>query len=197
MIEQDTIQKLSANVSTTCEVIAGLNAMASSVSTASQLIHDALVTGGKLLCCGNGGSAADSAHFAAEIAGRYVIERPGFPAINLTGDNSLVTALINDYPADEVFARQVTALGAAGDVLAVFSTSGNSANVLKAVEAAKEKGIRTIAFLGRDGGKCKGMADAEMIVSADATARIQEAHLLLYHTICEVLDPLLAAKANS
>ena len=197
MIEQDTIQKLSANVSTTCEVIAGLNAMASSVSTASQLIHDALVTGGKLLCCGNGGSAADSAHFAAEIAGRYVIERPGFPAINLTGDNSLVTALINDYPADEVFARQVTALGAAGDVLAVFSTSGNSANVLKAVEAAKEKGLRTIAFLGRDGGKCKGMADAEMIVSADATARIQEAHLLLYHTICEVLDPLLAAKANS
>lgn len=197
MIEQDTIQKLSANVSTTCEVLTGLNEMASSVSTAAQLIHDALVTGGKLLCCGNGGSAADSAHFAAEIAGRYVIERPGFPAINLTGDNSLVTALINDYPADEVFARQVTALGAAGDVLAVFSTSGNSANVLKAVEAAKEKGIRTIAFLGRDGGKCKGMVDAEMIVSADATARIQEAHLLLYHTICEVLDPLLAAKANS
>ena len=120
------------------------------------------------------------------------MNRPGFPAIDLTTNASLVTALINDFPPDELFERQVRALGRKGDVLTVFTTSGNSANVLKALAAAKEVGIGTISFLGRDGGKAKGKADVDLIVNSPTTARIQEAHLLLYHTICQVLDPVLA-----
>jgi len=173
-----------------------LQGLAADVVEAADLIREALLDGHKLLCCGNGGSACDASHFASEIAGRYVLERPGYPAIDLTADHSLLTALINDYPPEQVFARQVQAIGSEGDVLAVFTTSGNSLNVRLALEVAAAKGIRTIAFLGRDGGKCKGLADVEIIVRSDTTARIQEAHLMIYHSICELLDPILADQQN-
>jgi len=183
---------LKANIAASAELMGRLEAMGPSVAKAVTLVHQAVATGQKLLSCGNGGSAADSAHFSAEIAGRYVIERRGFPAIDLSSNASLVTALANDYPPAQVFARQVRALGSTGDVLAVFTTSGNSENILLALEAAKDAGISTIAFLGRDGGRCQGRADVEFIVPSQVTARIQEAHELLYHSMCELLDPLLA-----
>jgi D-sedoheptulose 7-phosphate isomerase len=182
---------LAANIAAARDTFAGLDALADPLQRAADLIRDALLAGHKLLCCGNGGSAADCAHFTAEIAGRYKLERDGFPAIDLTANHSLTTALINDYPPTEVFARQVRAIGAAGDVLAAFTTSGNSENVRLALLAAREKGIATVAFLGRDGGRCRDLADASLIVPGDTTARIQEAHLLLYHTICEAIDPAL------
>ena len=165
------------------------------LAAAGELLRDALLNGCRLLCCGNGGSACDAAHFTAEIAGRYALERPGFPAVDLTADHSILTALINDYDPAEVFARQVVAQGAAGDVLCVFSTSGESANVVRALEVGRSRGLRTLAFLGRGGGACLGLADVELVVpGADLpTARVQEVHLVLYHTLCEALDPVLAA----
>ena len=189
-IEKAT-QTLKANIAASAELMGRLDQFGPSLAQAVSVVHEAIKSGHKLLSCGNGGSAADSAHFSAEIAGRYVIERRGYPAIDLSSNASLVTALSNDYPPAEVFARQVVAFGAAGDVMAVFTTSGNSENVLLALEAAKNVGISTIAFLGRDGGRCKGQADVEFIVPCEITARIQEAHELLYHSLCELLDPLL------
>ncbi len=188
---QKTAEILKANIEASQALIGQLDRFAQPLADAATLIYEAIKAGGKLISCGNGGSAADSAHFSAEIAGRYVMERRGFPAIDLSSNASLVTALANDYPPQEVYARQVVALGAAGDVLAVFTTSGNSENITLALGAAKEAGIKTIAFLGRDGGQCKGRGDVEFIVPSDVTARIQEAHELLYHSLCQVLDPLL------
>jgi D-sedoheptulose 7-phosphate isomerase len=185
-------QLFSRNIDTARSTFDSLQALAGDLVEATELIKTALLNGNKMLACGNGGSACDASHFASEIAGRYVIERPGYPALDLTADHSLITALINDYPPEQVFARQVQAMGSAGDVLVAFSTSGNSLNVRLALEVASAKRISTIAFLGRDGGKCKGLADVELIVRSDTTARIQEAHLMMYHTICELLDPVLA-----
>jgi phosphoheptose isomerase len=184
---------LTANLRAAGEVHTRLGALAQPLAQAAEALAAALLAGRKLLCCGNGGSAADSAHLTCEIAGRYQLDRPGFAAIDLTACNALSTALINDFPAEQIFARQVAALGAAGDVLTVFSTSGNSANVRLALEAAATRSMTRIAFLGRDGGKCKGLADIELIVPSDSTPRIQEAHLLLYHSLCDLLDPVLAA----
>lgn len=183
---------LTVNIEASMRVVAALDELAEPLGRATQLIADALLSGRKVLCCGNGGSAADSAHFTAELAGRYVLQRPGFPAIDLTGQHSLMTALMNDYPPEQVFARMVQALAAEGDVLVALSTSGASANIRMALEVAGGKSVRTIAFLGRTGGACKGLADVELIVPSQTTARIQEAHQLMYHTICESLDPLLA-----
>jgi len=148
---QKTAEILKANIEASQALIGQLDRFAQPLADAATLIYEAIKAGGKLISCGNGGSAADSAHFSAEIAGRYVMERRGFPAIDLSSNASLVTALANDYPPQEVYARQVVALGAAGDVLAVFTTSGNSENITLALGAAKEAGIKTIAFLGRDG----------------------------------------------
>lgn len=191
-LTDQTARTLSTNIAAARELFEQLRALATPLGEAARLLHEALRGGHKILCCGNGGSAADSAHFTAEIAGRYVIERRGQPAIDLTANHSLITALINDYPAEQVYARQVDALGVEDDVLVVLSTSGNSRNVVLALQAAKAKGIRSIAFLGRDGGRCRGLADVELLVPAQTTARIQEAHQLLYHTLCEALDPILA-----
>ena len=166
--------------------------LAEPLDQATTLLQQSLTAGGQMLCCGNGGSACDAAHFAAEIAGRYKIERRGFPALDLTADHSLLTALINDYPPQEVFARQVVAHGRPGDVLCAFTTSGNSENVRLALAAARDRGVRTVAFLGKGGGACRDLADVQLIVPHDTTARVQEMHLLLYHTICEALDPVLA-----
>ena len=190
---------LAANLGELLGVAEATRALGPAVAQAAALIEACLLAEprGKVLACGNGGGACDAAHFTAEIAGRYQIERRGFPAIDLTADHSVLTALVNDYPAEEVFARQVEALGTFGDVLAVFSASGDSANVRLALEAARSEGLKTVAFLGAGGGACKGLADVELVVPSGVAARVQEVHRLLYHTICEYLDPRLLKASDS
>lgn len=144
--------------------------------------------GGKLLICGNGGSAADSQHLAAELTGRYRDDRQGWPALALTTDTSALTAVSNDYGFARVFARQIEALGRAGDVLLVLSTSGNSPNCLEAARMARARGLRCHALLGRDGGALAGLVDGALIVPAADTPRIQELHAILIHALCELLE---------
>jgi D-sedoheptulose 7-phosphate isomerase len=147
-----------------------------------------LKRGCRILVCGNGGSAADAQHFAAELSGRYVKERRALAGIALTTDTSALTAIGNDYGFDKVFSRQVEALGRPGDLLVGISTSGNSPNIILAVEAAKQLGIRTLGLLGRDGGKLKDLMDDTLVVPCPVTARIQEVHQMIYHFWCEALD---------
>jgi len=147
-----------------------------------------LKRGCRILVCGNGGSAADAQHFAAELSGRYVKERRALAGIALTVDTSALTAIGNDYGFDQVFSRQVEALGRPGDLLVGISTSGNSPNIILAVEAAKKLGMRTLVLTGRDGGKLKSLADDALVVPSQVTARIQEIHLMTYHFWCEALD---------
>ncbi|ABR55988.1 phosphoheptose isomerase [Methanococcus aeolicus Nankai-3] len=153
-----------------------------------EIIKNSLKNGNKILICGNGGSAADAQHFAAEIVGRFKLERRGFPAIALTTDTSILTAIGNDYGFEKIFERQVESLGNDGDILVGISTSGNSENVIKAIEKAKEMGLYTIALLGKDGGKLKDCADLSLIVNSNNTPRIQECHLTIYHVICEEVE---------
>ncbi|MEM9415821.1 MAG: SIS domain-containing protein [Planctomycetota bacterium] len=187
----DPASLLKTNLADVSALAAQCGALAPALAEAARLIGDALTAGHKLLACGNGGSAGDAAHLTSEIANRYCDDRPPFPAIDLTADHNIVTAIANDYGIDQMFARQVWAHGKAGDVLCVFSTSGNSANILTALEQAKSQRLQTVAFLGKGGGKCKGIADIDFIVPSDVTARVQEMHLVLYHTICEALEPVL------
>jgi phosphoheptose isomerase len=163
-----------------------------SVAKAADLIEESLRAGNKLLVCGNGGSAADASHFATEFVVRFMKDRPAYPAICLSGDGGLLTAAGNDYGFDEVFARQVSAFGLQGDVLICLTTSGKSRNVERALEEAKAHNLKTIAFLGRDGGSTIGMADVDLLVRSDSTARIQEAHQLLLHVLCETIESRLA-----
>lgn len=163
------------------------------VAKAANLIEEALRDGRKLLVCGNGGSAADASHFATEFVVRFTKDRPAYPAISLSGDGGLLTAAGNDYGFDEVFARQVAAFGAQGDVLICLTTSGKSRNVERALEEAKAHRLKTIAFLGRDGGSTLGRADVDLLVRSESTARIQEAHQLLLHVLCETIESRLAA----
>ena len=162
------------------------------VAKAADLIEESLRAGNKLLVCGNGGSAADASHFATEFVVRFMKERPAYPAICLSGDGGLLTAAGNDYGFDEVFARQVAAFGLQGDVLICLTTSGKSRNVERALEQAKAHKLKTIAFLGRDGGSTIGMADVDLLVRSESTARIQEAHQLLLHVLCETIESRLA-----
>jgi len=155
---------------------------------AAGLVGAAVTGGHKLLVCGNGGSAADASDFATEYTCRFMTDRQPYPAINLTACGSLLTATGNDYGFDEVFARQVRAFGQKGDVLVCITTSGNSANILSAIAAANAAGLHTIALLGRDGGRARGLAQTELIVPCNITARIQEAHKFLLHTICEIVE---------
>jgi D-sedoheptulose 7-phosphate isomerase len=158
------------------------------------LIGKRLKLGNKLLICGNGGSAADSQHFAAEVVGRFEKERKGFSAIALTTDTSALTAIGNDYGFDKVFSRQVEALGQKGDILIGISTSGNSNNVIEAVKVAKGLGIFTVGLLGKDGGQLKDLVDKAFIVRSNNTARIQEVHITFIHAICRVLDLYLTGE---
>ena len=144
--------------------------------------------GCKILVCGNGGSAADAQHLAAELTGRYLKERRALAAIALTTDTSALTAIGNDYGYDVIFSRQVEALGRPGDLLIGISTSGNSGNVIRAVESAKAMGLSTLGLLGRDGGKLKDLVDDALVVPSSVTARIQEVHQMVYHFWCEALD---------
>lgn len=155
---------------------------------AADACGDAVRNGHKLLFCGNGGSAADAQHLAAELVGRLVRDRRALAAIALTTDSSALTCIANDFGYDEVFARQVEGLGRNGDVLIAISTSGNSPNVIRAVEVAKPMGITTVGLLGRNGGQLGGLVDLPLVVAADETARIQEAHIFLGHVLCVLVE---------
>jgi phosphoheptose isomerase len=161
------------------------------VSRTADLIRECFHTGNKLLICGNGGSAADASHFATELVVRFTKDRRALPAICLASDGGLLTAAGNDYGFDEIFARQVAAFGQAGDVLICLTTSGNSKNVVRALEEAKARKLKTIAFLGRGGGATIGIADVDLLVRSDSTARIQEGHQLLIHVLCEMIEERL------
>lgn len=168
--------------------------MPEDIVRAINLMHHALTSEKKILACGNGGSAADAQHFAAELVGRFERERRELPAIALSTDSSILTAIANDYSYEVIFSKQVRALGQAGDVLLGISTSGNSANVIAAIEAAHLKGMSVIAFTGKDGGKIKNVlknSDVHLCVPAERTARIQETHLLLLHCLCDGVDHLM------
>ena len=168
--------------------------LAQPISQAIELMFNALSNGNKILACGNGGSAGDAQHFAAELVGRFERERFPLPAISLSTDTSIITAVGNDYSFNEIFSKQVQALGQAGDILLAISTSGNSANVLAAAEAALEREMRVVALTGKDGGKLGKLmteADVHINVPHARTARIQEVHLVAIHSICDGLDVAL------
>lgn len=164
------------------------------IHDAGELMVAALINGKKILCCGNGGSAGDAQHFSAELLNRFEQERPPLPAIAITTDSSTLTAIGNDYSYDEIFSKQVTALGQEGDILLAISTSGNSANVIKAIAAAHERGMDIVVMSGKDGGKITALLtdkDIEIRVPSDRTARIQEVHLLIIHCLCDFIDTTL------
>lgn len=164
------------------------------VQEAADEISSAFENGNKLLICGNGGSAADSQHFAAELVGRFEKEKQPLPAISLTTDTSILTAIANDYGYDDVFAKQVKALGEKGDILFAISTSGNSPNVLKAVEFAREIGMKSISLTGKDGGKIARISDIDINIPVFSTARVQEAHITVIHIICKIVEDKMLAK---
>ncbi len=168
--------------------------LATPIAAAAQRIVVSLLQGGKVLSCGNGGSAGDAQHFSSEMLNRFERERPGLPALALTTDTSTLTSIANDYHFDEVFARQIRALGQAGDLLLAISTSGSSPNVLAAVAAAHEQEMGVVALTGRDGGELAQRlsdSDIEIRVPSDSTARIQEVHLLTIHCLCALIDEQL------
>ena len=165
-----------------------LQALAPQIEKVSEVCIEALKNGNKIMFCGNGGSAADSQHLAAELVGRYKMNRPAMNAIALTVDTSILTAVGNDYGYDTIFERQVEGLGKEGDVLVGLSTSGNSKNVLLAFEMAKKKGIKTVAMTGKSGGKMKETADYTINVPSDTTNNIQEMHIAVGHLLCGVIE---------
>lgn len=154
-------------------------------------IAEGFSRGKKLMLLGNGGSAADAQHLAAEFVNRFMIERPPLPALALTTDTSIITSIGNDYDYSEIFSKQIKALGCDGDIVICISTSGNSPNVIKAIEAAKAQGILTVGFTGKDGGKVADMVDMLFNVESKTTARVQETHITLGHVICELVDQIL------
>ncbi|MBS1161305.1 MAG: phosphoheptose isomerase [Proteobacteria bacterium] len=168
--------------------------MAAPIAAAIEILTNSLINGGKILACGNGGSAGDSQHFAAELIGRFEAERQELAAIALTTDSSIITAIGNDYAFDQIFSKQVRGLGHAGDVLLAISTSGNSANVIEAIKAAHDAEMHVVALTGKGGGligEMLGDDDIHLCVPADRTARIQETHLLVIHCLCDGIDALL------
>ena len=168
--------------------------LAPALSRAANLLTECLLADGKILACGNGGSAADAQHFAAEMVGRFERERPELPAISLVTDTSILSAVANDYSFELVFAKQVRALGTKGDVLLAISTSGNSGNIIAAIDAAHEREMRVVALTGKGGGRVGAMlapADVHLCVPHDRTARIQEVHLLMIHCLCDAVDNTL------
>ncbi|MCS7100605.1 MAG: D-sedoheptulose 7-phosphate isomerase [Burkholderiaceae bacterium] len=167
---------------------AALTALRPHLIAAADAAVEAVSSGNRILFCGNGGSAADAQHLAAELVGRLVRDRRALPALALTTDSSALTAIGNDYGFEQVFARQVEALGRAGDVLVAISTSGNSPNVIRAVEVAKPIGIATVGLLGRNGGRLAALVDIPIVVPAEETARIQEAHSFLGHVFCTLIE---------
>jgi len=164
---------------------------AADIARAAELVAECLRSGGKVLLCGNGGSAAEAQHIAGELVGRFKLERPAFHAVALTTDTSILTAVANDYGFDEIFARQVQGLGAAGDVLMAYSTSGNSANVLKAIEVARGRDMKVVGFTGASGGAMADRCDVCIKAPSDDTPVVQECHTVAGHTICRLVEQLL------
>ncbi|GLX87350.1 phosphoheptose isomerase [Thalassotalea loyana] len=180
--------------------IAASEAIAGSIEQAGMILVQSLLAGNKILSCGNGGSAGDAQHFSSELLNRFEIDRPSLPAIALTTDSSTLTSIANDYSYDEIFSKQVRALGAKGDVLLAISTSGNSRNVIKAIEAAVARDMPIIALTGKDGGDIAGLLgenDVEIRVPSSRTARIQEVHLLVIHCLCEIIDTTLFPQGDN
>jgi D-sedoheptulose 7-phosphate isomerase len=191
----DTTHRIRAHFADSAQLkLAAVDVMAPHIARAASLITDCLLADGKILACGNGGSAADAQHFAAEMVGRFERERPELPAISLVTDTSILTAIANDYDFAQVFAKQVRALGDSGDVLLAISSSGNSANVVAAMDAAHERGMRVIALTGKGGGRMGELVtadDVHVCVPHNVTARIQEVHLLTIHCMCDAVDASL------
>jgi phosphoheptose isomerase len=169
----------------------GLTGLEEPLNRAAKMVLACLTSGHKLLVCGNGGSASDATHLATEFLCRYREDRRPYPAISLTANGEFMTAVCNDYGADEIFARQVWGLAEKGDVLIAFTTSGKSKNILRALEEARRWGIESICFLGRDGGFTKGLATLDLLVAGDNTAHIQEGQKLLFHVLCEMVEEKL------
>jgi len=189
---------LKENLAGAASVLSEIAGLENQIAAASSLIATALLAGNKLLACGNGGSAADASHLTTEFVCRFMRDRRPYPAISLTAHGGDLTAIGNDYSFDDVFSRQVCAFGKPGDVLAAFTTSGKSENVRRALIAAKERGLKSIAFLGQDGGRCAGLADVTLLVANRTTARIQEGHKFVLHTICEMVElQLLSGNCGS
>ena len=171
-----------------------LSALEQPLEHAAQMVLKSLTSGHKLLICGNGGSASDATHLATEFLCRFVDDRRPYPAISLTANGEFMTAVCNDFGADEIFARQVWGLAEKGDILIAITTSGKSKNVSRALEEAKKKNIESICFLGRDGGFTKGIATLDLIVPGTITARIQEGQKVLFHVLCEIVEEKLPKK---
>lgn len=182
---------LNANIQASIHTFQSLSSLEPALQRAAELVLQCLKSGGKLLTCGNGGSASDSSHFATEFVSRFNRERRPYPAIALNDFGSTITAIGNDYAFEQVFSRQVRAFGKPGDVLVAFTTSGKSRDVLLGLQAARELGLESIAFLGKGGGFTTGIATVDLLVPCDVTARVQEAHLILYHSLCEIVDAAL------
>ena len=191
----DTTRRIRAHFADSAQLkLAAADELAPAIARAAALMTDCLLANGKILACGNGGSASDAQHFAAEMVGRFERERPELPAISLATDTSILTALANDYDFAQVFAKQVRALGDAGDILLAISTSGNSGNVVAAVDAAHERGMRIVALTGKGGGRVGELVtpdDVQLCVPHAVTARIQEVHLLTIHCLCDAIDASL------
>ena len=191
----DLVSRICENFSESAHLkLQCMDALAAPIAAAAQLMLECLKADGKILACGNGGSAADAQHFSSELLNRFEKERPGLAGIALTTDASTLTSIANDYAYEQVFSRQVRALGRANDVLLAISTSGNSRNVVAAIEAAHECGLPVVALTGRNGGRVGeliGGKDVHICVPAQSTARIQEVHLLILHCLCDAIDCLL------
>lgn len=185
------MSKLQQAIEQSIETLRSLAPLEEPLTRAANLVLNCLTSGHKLLICGNGGSASDATHLATEFLCRYREDRRPYPAISLAANGEYMTAVCNDYHADEIFARQIWGLGVKGDVLIAFTTSGKSKNVLRALEEGKSRGLETICFLGRDGGFTKGVATIDLLVHGTVTARIQEAQKLLMHALCEMVEERL------
>ena len=183
--------QLQRAIESSIATLRGLAGLEAPLAMATQMILACLTSGHKLLICGNGGSASDATHLATEILCRFVGDRRPYPAISLTANGELITAICNDYSFDEVFARQVWGLGEKGDLLIAFTTSGKSQNIRRALEEARRLNLESICFLGRDGAFTKGLATLDLLVAGDNTARIQEGHKLLFHALCETVEEKL------
>lgn len=193
----ELISQITQEIEESIAVKVGLTRLsATQIAEAATLIVAALRAGGKLITFGNGGSAADAQHFAAELIGRYRLERRALPAIALTTDTSALTAIANDYGFERVFSRQLEAMGELGDAVVAFSTSGESANVLQALECARGRGMRTIGLSGKTGGKMRALVDVCVCVPSDSTPRIQEAHTLISHIICGAVENAISADSQ-
>ncbi len=196
----DHIPRIRAHFADSAQLkLAAADALAPALARAADLLATCLLRDGKILACGNGGSAADAQHFAAEMIGRFERERPELPAISLATDTSILTAVANDYSFEQVYAKQVRALGSKGDALLAISTSGNSPSIVAAIKAAREREMQVVALTGKGGGAIGALLaadDVHLCVPHERTARIQEVHLLMIHCLCDAIDNTLLGDAN-